>query len=31
MLGIVGNAELEPIRAEIRERVERGVSRVWEA
>jgi hypothetical protein len=31
MLGIVGNAELEPIGAEIRERVERAVSRVWDA
>ena len=31
MLGIVGNAELEPIGMEIRARIERAVARVWEA
>jgi hypothetical protein len=31
MLGIVGNAALEPIGAEIRKRVERAVEAVWNA
>ena len=31
MLGIVGNAGLEPIGAEIRRRVERAVESVWNA
>jgi uncharacterized protein (DUF302 family) len=31
MLGIVGSAELEPIGAEIRARVERAVEAVWKA
>ena len=30
-LGIVGRPELEPIAAEIREKVERAVARVWAA
>lgn len=29
MLGIVGNAELDPVAAEIRARVERAVEAVW--
>jgi uncharacterized protein (DUF302 family) len=29
MLGIVGNAELEPVGRQIRERVERAVDAVW--
>jgi len=31
MLGIVGRAELDPIAAEIRARIERALTRVWEA
>ncbi|HSP74420.1 MAG TPA: DUF302 domain-containing protein [Gaiellaceae bacterium] len=31
MLGIVGRTDLDPIAAEIREKVERAVSKVWEA
>ena len=31
MLGIVGNAELEPVGRQIRERVERAVDAVWNA
>ena len=31
MLGIVGNDELDPVAAEIREKVERAVVKVWEA
>ena len=31
MLAIVGTRELEPIAAEIREKVERAVAKVWEA
>jgi uncharacterized protein (DUF302 family) len=31
MLGVVGNAQLEPIGAEIRVRVERAVEAVWNA
>ena len=31
MLGIVGRTDLEPIAAEIQEKVERAVSKVWEA
>jgi uncharacterized protein (DUF302 family) len=31
MLGIVGRTDLEPIAVEIQEKVERAVSRVWEA
>ena len=31
MLGIVGNAELDPVAVEIRGRLERAVERVWQA
>ena len=31
MLGIVGRPDLEPIAAEIQEKVERAVTKVWEA
>ena len=31
MLGIVGNGALEPIGAEIRDRIERAVAKVWHA
>ncbi len=31
MLGIVGRPDLEPIAAEIQEKVERAVSKVWDA
>jgi len=31
MLGIVGNEELDPVAVEIRARIERAVSAVWEA
>lgn len=31
MLGIVGNAELDPVAAEVRVRIERAVARAWEA
>jgi len=31
MLGIVGNAELDPVATEIRARVQRAVARVWDA